>query len=37
VTVSVNERLTPEEGAPGVFKALRRAEKRAVRAALADR
>jgi hypothetical protein len=37
VTVSVNERLTPEEGAPGVFKALRRAEERAVCAALADR
>lgn len=37
VTVSVNERFTPEQGAPGVFKALRRAEERVVCAALADR
>ncbi len=37
VTVSVNEQLIPEEGAPGAFKALRRAEERAVCAALADR
>jgi D-alanyl-D-alanine carboxypeptidase len=37
VTVSVNERLNPKEGAPGVFEALRRAEERAVCAALADR
>ena len=37
VTVSVNEQLTPKEGAPGVFKALRRAEERAVCAALAGR
>jgi D-alanyl-D-alanine carboxypeptidase len=37
VTVSVNEQLTPTEGAPGVFEALRRAEERAVCAALADR
>ena len=34
-TVSVNSQLTPEEGGPGVFKALRRAERRAVCAALA--
>ena len=37
VTVSVNEQLTPKEGAPGAFKALRRAEERAVCAALAER
>ena len=37
VTVSVNEQLSPVEGAPGVFEALRRAEVRAVCAALADR
>jgi hypothetical protein len=36
VTVSVNEQLTPKDGAPGAFKALRRAEERAVCAALAD-
>ena len=36
VTVSVNEQLTPKNGAPGVFEALRRAEERAVCAALAD-
>ena len=35
VTVSVNTQLTPENGAPGVFDALRRAEGRAVCAALA--
>ncbi|MDQ3637781.1 MAG: serine hydrolase, partial [Actinomycetota bacterium] len=35
VTVSVNTQLTPENGAPGVFKALRQAELRAVCAALA--
>ena len=33
--VSVNEQLTPEDGAPGVFLALRAAERRAVCAALA--
>jgi len=39
VVVSVNEQLTPipREGAPGAFEALRRAEDRAVCAALADR
>jgi len=37
VTVSVNEQLSPVQGAPGVFEALRRAETRAVCAALADR
>ncbi len=39
VVVSVNEQLTPipREGAPGAFEALRRAEERAVCAALADR
>jgi D-alanyl-D-alanine carboxypeptidase len=39
VVVSVNEQLTPRplDGAPGVFEALRRAEERAVCAALADR
>ena len=37
VTVSVNEQLSPEQGAPGVFQALRRAETRAVCAALAKR
>jgi D-alanyl-D-alanine carboxypeptidase len=39
VVVSVNEQLTPrpQDGAPGVFEALRRAEERAVCAALADR
>jgi len=35
VVVSVNEQLTPNAGAPGVFDALRRAEGRAVCAALA--
>ena len=35
VTVSVNTQLTPENGAPGVFKALRQAEARALCAALA--
>ena len=37
VTVSVNEQLSPIEGAPGVFDALRRTEVRAVCAVLADR
>jgi D-alanyl-D-alanine carboxypeptidase len=37
VTVSVNEQLSPVQGAPGVFDALRRTEARAVCAALADR
>jgi D-alanyl-D-alanine carboxypeptidase len=37
VTVSVNAQLTPTEGAPGVFEALRRSEARAVCAALANR
>ena len=37
VTVSVNTQLTPTNGEPGVFEALRRAEARAVCAALADR
>ncbi|MDQ3602820.1 MAG: beta-lactamase family protein [Actinomycetota bacterium] len=37
VAVSVNEQLSPVQGAPGVFDALRRAEGRAVCAALADR
>ena len=36
VTVSANTQLTPENGAPGVFEALRQAELRAVCAALAD-
>jgi D-alanyl-D-alanine carboxypeptidase len=36
VTVSVNEQLSPEQGAPGAFAALRRAEVKAVCAALAD-
>jgi len=36
VTVSANTQLTPENGAPGVFKALRHTEARAVCAALAD-
>jgi len=36
VTVSVNEQLSPIQGAPGVFDALRRAEVKAVCAALAD-
>jgi ATPase subunit of ABC transporter with duplicated ATPase domains len=36
VSVSVNTQLTPEAGAPGVFKALRRAEALAVCAALAE-
>jgi D-alanyl-D-alanine carboxypeptidase len=36
VVVSVNEQLTREAGAPGVFHALRSAEGRAVCAALAD-
>jgi D-alanyl-D-alanine carboxypeptidase len=35
VTVTVNEQLSPTEGAPGVFEALRRAEALAVCAALA--
>jgi len=35
-TVSINEQLTPKDGARGAFKALRRAEDRAVCAALAD-
>jgi hypothetical protein len=35
VVVSINERLTPEDGAPGVLPALRAAERRAVCAALA--
>ena len=35
VTVSVNEQLSPIQGAPGVFEALRRAEGKAVCAALA--
>ena len=35
VVVSVNEQLTPENGAPGVFPALRATERRAVCAALA--
>ena len=39
VVVSINGQLTPipREGAPGAFEALRRAEERAVCAALADR
>ncbi len=37
VTVSVNEQLTPSDGAPGVFDALRHSEDLAVCAALADR
>ena len=37
VTVSVNEQLSPVQGAPGVFDALRHAEGKAVCAALADR
>jgi D-alanyl-D-alanine carboxypeptidase len=36
VTVSINSQLIPTIGAPGAFKALRRAEERAVCAALAD-
>jgi D-alanyl-D-alanine carboxypeptidase len=36
VTVSINAQLTPMEGEPGVFEALRRAESKAVCAALAD-
>ncbi len=36
VTVSVNEQLSPVQGAPGVFDALRRTEARAVCAALAE-
>ncbi len=36
VVVSVNEQLSPREGAPGVLEALRRAEGRAVCAALAN-
>jgi len=36
VTVSANTQLTPKNGAPGVFEALRQAELRAVCAALAD-
>ena len=35
VTVSINSQITPTEGAPGVFEALRRAEGLAVCAALA--
>lgn len=35
VTVSVNEQLSPVQGAPGVFEALRRAEAKGVCAALA--
>ncbi len=37
VTVSVNSQLTPSTGAPAAFRALRRAETRAVCAALAAR
>ncbi|CAA9431979.1 Beta-lactamase class C-like and penicillin binding proteins (PBPs) superfamily [uncultured Rubrobacteraceae bacterium] len=37
VVVSINEQLTPKEGDPGAFDALRRAEERAVCAALAGR
>lgn len=37
VTVSINSQITPTEGEPGVFKALRRAEGLAVCAALAGR
>jgi D-alanyl-D-alanine carboxypeptidase len=37
VTVSVNAQLTPTEGEPGVFEALRHAEGKAVCAALAGR
>jgi D-alanyl-D-alanine carboxypeptidase len=37
VTVSINSQLTPTDGERGAFKALRRAEERAVCAALADR
>ena len=37
VTVSVNEQLSPVEGAAGVFDALRRAEGQAVCAALTGR
>ena len=37
VTVSVNSQHTPTEGEPAVFRALRRAETRAVCAALAAR
>ena len=37
MTVSVNEQLSPTEGKPAAFDALRRAEERAVCAALADR
>jgi D-alanyl-D-alanine carboxypeptidase len=37
VVASVNEQLTPIAGAPGAFDALRRAEGKAVCAALADR
>lgn len=36
VTVSVNEQLSPREGAPGVFEALRSAQTLAVCAALAE-
>src|SRR5919107_1957775 len=36
VTVAVNEQLSPVQGAPGVFDALRHAEVKAVCAALAD-
>lgn len=35
VTVSINSQITPKEGAPGTFKALRHAETRAVCAAMA--
>ena len=37
VTVSINSQITPTEGAPGVFEALRRAERLAVCAALAGK
>ena len=37
VTVSVNSQLTPTVGDPAAFRALRRAETRAVCAALAGR
>ena len=37
VTVSINSQITPTEGEPGVFEALRRAENVAVCAALAGK
>jgi D-alanyl-D-alanine carboxypeptidase len=37
VVVSINSQLTPKDGAAGAFKALRRAEDRAVCVALAGR